>query len=427
MYKIYSNKLVKQYSKYKFLNNFLKKVDLFFKDTYYISHGQFIFIKKQIIYISYFDNFESQINEIAKNALDNLYMNLCECINNITISYPEKNYIFKDINFASNETHNNKKSILIVKFNNNKIVYRPYNMAYLQILIKCFELIKFDLLYKNNLFPKILYFNNHYSIIEFIKTDKIINKPSFYYSIGVAMAFSYCFKITDLVGDNVIFSKKCLYIVDSEVCFYSGKIELSDIGLLREKSGLDSGLIEGFIKEIKINNDGKMLNFIKRRKSKKEQLKLQKYEKFILNGFKDCFSAILLNKNKILQITKERNMYVRYLARPTNVYANWLIDIFTPTDNIKNNLSKLYKTMNEYKFGDISEINSQIFVKAELKDLLLTDIPYFYCNAKSLWHKDTKIIDNFYKNDIILDFNNHLKKLNKISFKNIYIRNLKNY
>lgn len=235
------------------------------------------------------------------------------------------------------------------------------------------------------------------------------------------MAFSYCFKITDLVGDNVIFNKKCLYIVDSEVCFYSGKLELSDIGLLREKSGLDSGLIEGFIKEIKINNDGKMLNFIKRRKSKKEQLKLQKYEKFILNGFKDCFSAILLNKNKILQITKERNMYVRYLARPTNVYANWLIDIFTPTDNIKNNLSKLYKTMNEYKFGDISEINSQIFVKAELKDLLLTDIPYFYCNAKSLWHKDTKIIDNFYKNDIILDFNNHLKKLNKISFKNIYI------
>lgn len=412
----YSNKLCIDFPNCVFLEEFKGSIDNFFLKTYYISSAQKDAINKRIS-PNIIENFTFQTNDISQKSLDILYAYLYESLKNIIKYFKYHKPIFQDIDFASGETHNGKKSILLVSINDTKLVYRPYNMQQLKVLTNIVAHIT-NLKYKLNIFPKILYASHDYSIIEYIVVQKITDYNKFYYSLGVVLAFSYCMRIVDLFNDNVLFSNNELIIVDTEACFFrdinENKLSLLHLGLVGHKlySGLVDGTKRDFLIHLDTNNE---VSFLIHKNIGKEFLEVNKHSTLIIDGFLDCFTKISNNKIQIIEEIMHKNATIRHIVRPTKAYVNWLIFLFSPCIDIENNLKKLYIEMNDYQLYDIKKEYSEAIVKKELSDLLLTDVPYFYCDfqSRSLYHNGEVVVENFHKRDFYDFFTEHISNINE--------------
>lgn len=412
----YSSQLCQYFNDYKFSKSFLINFQNFFQDTYFITHAQYIAINNRLSN-DYLKSFSSDIDVLIPEALNTLYEYTITSLENI-INFYEKNIIeFQDIQFASGETHNGKKSILIIQIDDKKIIYRPYDMTQLKLLSQIFYTIEDTLTYDLDIFPKIIYFSKEYSIIEYLETTPIIDNNKFYYSVGVCLAFTHCMRIVDLYADNILFHNDSVAIVDAEASFYRNAYEkdfkISFSGLIGSYfSGLNDGSGQDFSIRLDVNQKA---SFLIKTKKGKEDLDIQGYTTQIRNGFTDCYTSFIENKEKILNLTFLENAQIRHIIRPTKVYTNWLISLFTPNINLKNNISKLYSEMNTYQLGEITEDFSKDIVKKELSDLLLTDVPYFYCDfqSRSLYHNGEVVVENFHKRDFYDFFTEHISNINE--------------
>ena len=219
----HSEQICTHFNGCKFSTEFKNNIDEFFKNSKNLTHLQYFAVSEKLNNKNILDEFKNQIDEIWDNSQNLLIKFVIKSISDMIYFLNSENLEFKNIKFASGETHNGKKSVLIFEINKNKFVYKPYSCSYLPVLNESFNILKVNLKYELEIFPKILMQNDSFTIVKFIKTQNEINLEKAYYAIGVVLGFATAFRITDLHSENILFNNDNLYILDSESCFFRDK------------------------------------------------------------------------------------------------------------------------------------------------------------------------------------------------------------
>lgn len=404
-----------------FSEKFVLKIEEFLKQTKFISSAQCMAFDKRLNGKINLENFKADISSINLYAEYMLQKYICKAILDIKKYLKSDVVKFDDIEFASKETHNEKRSILIFSANDKKLVYKPYNVKHLKVLLDIFNHIKQNLKYDISMFPEILHYEKDYCIIEFLDSDQNLDETRLCYCIGAALAFSYCFRITDLHSENILYANNSFYILDTKTCFYrdvyADHFALSYTGLLTTKNSC--GLFDRTTKDmiVQINKDFEV-SFLSDRRNRPKIINIKDNTHIVYRGFKDCYRAIMKHKDKILEIINSNDLILRFVFRLTSVYIKWMILLFTPSLNFKDNIIKLRNEMTKYKKGNISEENYQDIIKNELADMILTDVPYFYYDTTKncIYHKDRLVVDNFYKENFSFFVKRWLDSINNKNF-----------
>lgn len=402
----YSEQICTHFNGCKFSTEFKNDIDEFFKNSKNLTHLQYFAVSEKLNNKNILDEFKNQIDEIWNNSQNLLIKFVIKSISDMIYFLNSENLEFKNIKFASGETHNGKKSVLIFEINKNKFVYKPYSCSYLPVLNESFNILKVNLKYELEIFPKILMQNDSFTIVKFIKTQNEINLEKAYYAIGVVLGFATAFRITDLHSENILFNNDNLYILDSESCFFrdnfnnkfSPKFTHLIDGAFCDNSNLEYNLHFA---------DENQVEFLKNRNYIKPNLDLLKNIDYIKNGYDDIMYQITQNSKRLIDVILSYNFCTRIILRPTNAYTVWLSELFKPNKNFKINVAYLYSEISNISKINLNTEKLNSIIKAELMDLISTDIPYFSICKNSLYHNDKIILSNIYK----INFEKFIKEL----------------
>ena len=378
---------------------------------------------------------------------------------NLIRDYEELTQVFdicgkvKKMELNRGDTHRGKKSVAILVFEKNKIVYKPRNLLvdekfaeltnYISSAIKCKLLL-----------PKVVN-KQTYGWQEYIESD-ICNSEkeveNFYYKMGVYAAIFFILKATDLHMDNIICKGEYPVFVDLESLFqgYRGKNFNQNTnyeGYVKEirNSVLSTCLFPGIVNYYNSIYDisgitGRGGQTLPKRalafeKAFSSRMKLvrkdyvvpekknipvykgnlvepRKYVKQILDGFDVAYDFFEKNQNDvILYLKKFLDCPVRVILRDTSKYS-LLLRASTEEKYMRD--AKYRNQLFDRLWNMASEEKSFIkVVKSEVEDLCEGDVPYFYTllSSISLYDSKDREILNFFKESVYESVNKKIKSL----------------
>lgn len=385
------------------------------------------FFQKYPVLKSYF---ECKINQIV------LYV--YEIVSNFEKDKNELEKIFKvkfeeilDIYLGEGDTHNDGKSVAIVKFNCGKIVYKPHDLSpdiIFDNIVTWFnskDILKCKL---NSL--KVLSCNNH-GWQEFIHYDECKNYnevQNYYYRAGCFLAIFYALGTSDIHYENVIVNKEFPYFIDLETLFSINNSDQIDTVLstsfipnrmLNGLMDLDlSGLcgnnqVSSKLTTISIVNpktdemkvDTKPAKIYSNNNLVKlncEIVKVEEYVSCVIDGFQEAIELILNNKNSLLNcIEMQVNTFQKFrqVIRFTHVYAKFLIAASHP-DYLQDENKHIELFQRLYN-GCNNELD-HMRITNEINTLLKWDVPFYNCyyNSKDLFSDNTLICKDFFNSTI---------------------------
>ncbi|VOI72896.1 lantibiotic modifying enzyme [Streptococcus pneumoniae] len=123
-----------------------------------------------------------------------------------------------DIKFGKGDTHSQGKTVLILFFDDAKIVYKPKNLIINNSLNTIAEYIrKVDEKIRIRIPRTIAYSDHSYEeFIDYLPLEQKKNLPEYYYNFGVLLAFIYLFNGSDIHFENLISYGDMPVIIDFE-------------------------------------------------------------------------------------------------------------------------------------------------------------------------------------------------------------------
>lgn len=387
----------------------------------------------------FLNNFDSLIDAISDCKLE--LCNLLEC-HELKLS---------DVGLSAGDSHEKGKSVVILHFNNKKIVYKPKNSSVSRSFEKFVSWINISSDFLDIKLPRGVY-KGTYSFQEFMTHESCVNfedVENFYIRMGHLIVLAYILNMNDLHVENVIAHRDYPVIIDGETLFHnehnidfgdkpyaSIKLHISsetimqsgllpnsveipdDKGNFVDLSGISGGDAEVIVKGLRpvdFNKDTFRFEEQEMKRSKGQNVPMinnehsdyQEFNHFIIQGFLEMSQFITENKELLLSEKSPLNFFkdakIRCLLKGTQKYASILG--FSNHPNYTKEMfyrEKLFENIWAYPHMDKRVIFS------EYNDLLYGDIPIFYSKVDSVDIEDSKgaVISNFFKKsglDLSLD------------------------
>ena len=320
------------------------------------------------------------------------------------------------IDLGKGDSHNNGRSVAKLKLNNGIVIYyKPRNSRVDNLYHDMICLYNESVDEKSRIKTlETVSIDEHgwTKDVEFSEVKNNDEIESFYYKLGIQLAYLYVTNAIDFHAENLIANGDNPVLIDLESLFgikqvYSKEIKnakdisikylsntVSSTGLLPFKFGSNeksdvSGIgnsekRESFIKVPKIKNE-KTSNL----KIEKEYITLSKsnnhpeykgspidekmYYTFVIKGFEKGYDFLRENKKELLNIVDsyKNQIQLRYIPKPTIYYANLLSLSGHPIVTQSDIGREIFFTK-----LDIDNEDNKLF-EYEYRDLLNQDIPYF--------------------------------------------------
>ncbi|WIL44846.1 type 2 lanthipeptide synthetase LanM family protein (plasmid) [Bacillus bombysepticus] len=374
---------------------------------------------------------------------ENLLLAIEECKSEICHLLGKDELRLSDVNLSAGDSHENGKSVIILNFENRKIVYKPKNSSVSEGFEKFTSWINNSSNLLDVKIPKGIY-RDSFSFQEFIDYKECETQEdveNFYLRMGHLIALSYILNMNDLHVENIIAYKDYPVIIDGETLFHNehnldlrdkpySKINLhissetlmqsgllpysvqisDDHGTLIDLSGTSSGgnneIIAKGLKPVDVNKDTFRFEDqeIKRKKGNNipkkdnEYIGFKEYRHLIIQGFLEMSNFIVEQKPLLLSedspLNYFKNTKIRCLLKGTQTYSSLLG--FSSHPNYTKEMfyrEKLFENIWAYPHMDKRVILS------EYNDLLNGDIPIFYSKVDSIDLEDSrgKIIGDFFR------------------------------
>ena len=395
---------------------------------------------------------------LTNNYLDLLFR-LNKDIDDLKDVFHLNSDILTDISISEGDSHEQGKSVMILIFNNQKVVYKPKN---LEVSIPFKKFIKWYSKRSNLLELKIPrgIFKNDYTYNEFIdsiacETDNDVEE--FYVRYGYLVAISYLLNMNDLHMENVIAHGNQPVIIDLETLFQippkmekdsvtmdilkrleSDSVKSSsllprniNIGLhakveLSAFKGEEFQVQNQFVTPVNINTDDfhyekgngyfKGGNNIPYKLTSKGMINVNYdiYRIKILEGFNSFMEFILNNKKEFIQFMSNFKGYkLRVLLKGTERYASLLRYSNHPFYNKEMKYrERLFMNSWAYPYKD------KRVVLSEVEDMLFNDIPIFYTktDSRDVFDSRGKFYKEYYKTS---GLDTVIEKIKKLDMKEI--------
>lgn len=429
-----------------------KIYDIGFKSILIDFHNSFDYLDEldeKINLLNYIQKDNLQENRIISSkihfAINNTLNYIAEILNHYMDDYMQikntfntRNTKITSIQLNEGDTHNNGKSVAKIFFNEEVIVYKPKDLGPDIFYYKVIEF--FNKKTKNDLYiPKCIN-KQIYGWQEFIKYSKstcIRDINNYYKELGIHSCFLYLFQATDIHFENIISNNRHPVFIDLETIFqsdfnYNNFSEdnfnynfimdtilgtfLFDFSASPLENmflfigGTTNPIRQTYNKEVLVDINSDKMRFINsiHKNSDISNIPLlnnsyQEIYDYIgdySDGFLECYNFILHNKDFLKQFIMETtNFSIRYVLRPTYVYAKFIDALKDPNRLIGNKQSNLFEILNKSN-ADI--IQKDTILELEFLDIQSYDIPLFNSSldSKSLFHsKSGTKIDQFLLKD----------------------------
>lgn len=376
----------------------------------------------------------SKIDSVINNTLNyiaEILHHYMKDYNQIKNMFNIKNDKITSILLNEGDTHNNGKSVTQIIFNEEIIIYKPKDLGPDIFYYKIIEL--FNEKTKKNLYiPKCLNKKN-YGWQEFIKHTKstsIEDITNYYNELGIHSCFLYLLQATDIHFENIISMNRHPVFIDLETIFQS-EFNLNNFSedntnynfimntilgtslfdfaasplenMILFIGGTTSPIRQTYNKEILVDiNSDKMrfINSIHKNSNisnipllNNDYQEIYDYIDDFSDGFLECYTFILHNKYFLEKcIMETTNFSIRYVLRPTYIYAKFIDALKDPNRLIGNKQRDLYEILKKSSAGIIQK---DTILELEFLDIQNYDVPLFNSDldSKSLFHSksDTKI------------------------------------
>lgn len=350
-----------------------------------------------------------------------------------------KKFEIEDLTLSTGDSHEQGKSVAIIQFSDlSKLVYKPKNLDICESFNKFTQWINREaslLPIKN---PDGLY-KSDYAFIEFIEykaCESELEVEHYYERFGYLIALGYILSMTDIHYENIISMGEYPMIIDGETIFQN-RIEFSNQeSIITEFQNeyyfntiLSTALIPNIVKldgELEVSG----LSGDEQMSSKgflapvgvatsdfhyeKIDLKIDgaqnipilsgekknypKYIHWIASGFVKMSEFILNNRDNLLKEENPLQFFsdkkIRYLAKGTQKYAEMLDFMGHPSCN-ERMVERERILQNIWAYPH----KNKAIILSEYRDMLMNDIPIFYCNTTSrdLFDSHGNKYANFFK------------------------------
>jgi len=438
-------------------------------DTPEERYNHFVFIKfgdknKILNFLSEYPSLARILSELVKNVTKNFILMLEKLI-------IDKKEIESVFNFkieqvleiqSMGDFHKKGQTVLKIEFNNGQsLIYKPRSLSidvHLQKLLEWFN--------DKGLSKRIRTFNildkGDYGWAEFITYKECENKEDiedFYIRQGHYLAIFYMLNGTDFHYENIIASGSDPIFVDIESIFhtyvnspniyktssYNHAIDIIAESVIRtsllpviadnsifdfDVSGLGGGGSDKVYRYQIINNKTDEMKMVKEELSLPDGLNLPKFdnkiygpENYISNiedGFSIAYKIILSNREELLSkkgpLSIFKNDTVRVILRNTAVYSLLLEASYHPK-YLKSGLerSRLFELLWRI-IVPLPERTKSVY--SEIEEMLLGDIPYFYCyiNSKTIYGHEKMELNDLCKKD---SYTFVVEKIKKLSYEDL--------
>ncbi|MBO1139291.1 type 2 lantipeptide synthetase LanM [Enterococcus avium] len=385
------------------------------------------------------------------NFLNDVFSHLNEHWEEIheTFFDSSKNLKLLGLTFENGDTHEQGKTVILLRFNQGKVLYKPRNL-YIEKNFK--DVTNFfnqsdetlDIIQ-----PKSLFFEE-YCFTEFIEQKECTSLKEvedYYTRYGQLIGLIYLTNGSDMHFENIIshgeypviidyetlFSVQALYEGDSDSMFakimnltrdsVSGSIMLpSEMKLDYEGNSVDISGLDGKTQKLakkvfvpkRLNTDEasfELDNLVLESSNNLvylngELVDYQKYSDQIISGFLTVLNHFLKYKTDFMKlITNLKEEKIRVIVRNTNNYAQFLE--FTKHPSCMKDFIEIEKVLeNLYTFPHLDKKIS----KLEYEDMIFDDIPIFFTSL------DSTILENSKGSEIYNAFSNTPREnlLNKL-------------
>lgn len=373
--------------------------------------------------------------------LDNMkefFTNLMSCAQEIKEELKIPVGEIKNLGLSAGDSHEKGKEVILVQFENSRVVYKPKNLDICQAFSKFINFVNKDFEGLPLKTPKGVYSENC-AFLEFIeyKTCTSIKEIERYYErFGYTLALGYFLAITDLHLENIIACGEYPVIVDGEtmmqnsIRFYKKESVVSrfyskyftetilSTALLPNTVKLDDSLELSALagdeqtshkKYLSVVNPGTSdFHFEEREYTmsssnnipmlNEEKADFKEYRHFIISGFEKMMDYIYENKQRLIQgenapLTVFQNKKIRFLAKGTQKYGEMFDYLNHPSCCSEMSVrERILQNIWAYP-----HFNKDI-IKSEYRDMLFNDIPIFYSSTscRDLYDSYGNVFENYF-------------------------------
>lgn len=452
--KILALKLAEYKNKFKENSeNKTHRFELFIKETFTTKESFETFFKEYPV--------ATRLATTRTTNLTNNYLELLSRLNNdiddIKKVFNINSESLTDISISEGDSHEQGKSVMVLIFNNQKVVYKPKNLEvsipfqkFIEWYSKCSDLLELKIprgIFKND------YTYNEF--IDFVACETENDVEDFYIRYGQLVAISYLLNMNDLHMENIIAHGSQPVIVDLETLFQVSPslenesvsadiLKRLEIDSVRNSCLLPSNLNVGinakvelsafkggggevqnqFVTPVNINTDDfhfeKGNGYFKGGNNIPQKLTsdgimnvdYDRYRIKILEGFNSFMKFILNNKKEFIQFISLnfKGYQLRVLLKGTERYASLLRYSNHPSYNKEMKYrERLFMNSWAYPYKD------KRVVLSEVEDLLFNDIPIFYTktNSRDIFDSRKRVYKEYFSNSGLDTVIKKIKNLNE--------------
>ncbi|SFQ29344.1 type 2 lantibiotic biosynthesis protein LanM [Butyrivibrio proteoclasticus] len=305
--------------------------------------------------------------------------------------FPDKVYSkIEDVGFISGDTHNQGRSVTIIKTDIGIFVYKPRDSR----VDKCINELITEYFDEYIGIPKCYACGKEYGVNEYIEQKRIIDDDDevrkFFRNLGAVTAFAKILGTADMHSENILFIGAKPYIIDLETSFSPIFIFDDEDECFPNLISIKNRTLDGYgILPARINGmECSILMPTGNRNSpvlNGRSVTIYSYLDDYLNGYRTFYDTVAAKKEIIIQKINSfpKDIPIRVILRSTKDYDDYIRKLYhrqaVSDDESRRKTIDLLKRI-LYKN---TELKFQSMIESEISQLLCGDIPYAYTKLDS--------------------------------------------
>ena len=359
--------------------------------------------------------------------------------------------------FENGDTHENGRTVVVLDFNQGKLLYKPRNLYIENEFRKILNFFENKESILEMKMPRAIYFKE-YCFTEYIEQSKcntIEEVKNYFVRYGQLIGIMYLVNGSDMHFENIISQGEFPIIVDYETLFstsvdYEGGDSIFSSVTKKIRNSVSGSIMlpANFVLDYEGNSvDISGLDGREQKLSKKSYIpkdittdearfeldniviqaaknlvhyddRIVDYKYFsddIVFGLKSILNSFLKYKKEYINLIESLNSsIIRIIVRNTNNYAQFLE--FTKHPSCMTDFVEVEKILeNLYTFP----LENKEVIKLEYQEMLFDDIPIFFTqlDSQDLYSSDGSVVNNLFKLTPRQELLNKLKKIDKFEVK----------